>query len=402
MKRASRALVLVLAAVLAASCAPLGARAWSNGGYSADLENPDYGTHDWIADMALTLQTEDVSYLTGTYHTDYLVGTEAPDNPEFIGDSTHHHVYYYSSGALQEDDSAGRAEAMYDLALARLEAGDFSVAAYYIGAMTHYIADVGVFGHTMGAYTDWGTEVHHSDYEEAFEDRLDSLALPPGIVLGNMSAYDAALGLARDTTFGQGDIQTNVWMDANYDWADDTFEASAMASLHGAVSAVAAAVNHLLFEAAYEPPPEPEPEPEPELDPTAPSRPMSLEAYIDDGDVLLMWVPPSDNGGTPIVEYIVYRGNTTDDREVVATVSNLLLKWTDGSVEAGETYHYWVAARNSVGTSELSNEATATVPAADDADGDGYLLPAAVSAALAAIISAAALLLRRRSRGRTR
>ena len=26
---------------------------WSNGGYSADPANPDYGTHDWIAEHAL-------------------------------------------------------------------------------------------------------------------------------------------------------------------------------------------------------------------------------------------------------------------------------------------------------------------------------------------------------------
>jgi len=27
--------------------------AWSNGGFSADPSNPDYGTHDWIAQHAL-------------------------------------------------------------------------------------------------------------------------------------------------------------------------------------------------------------------------------------------------------------------------------------------------------------------------------------------------------------
>ncbi len=29
------------------------ATAWSNGGYSADPTNPDYGTHDWLAEHAL-------------------------------------------------------------------------------------------------------------------------------------------------------------------------------------------------------------------------------------------------------------------------------------------------------------------------------------------------------------
>ena len=31
--------------------------------------------------------------------------------------------------------------------------------------MTHYIADVAVFGHVMGAKSDWGVEMDHSDYE---------------------------------------------------------------------------------------------------------------------------------------------------------------------------------------------------------------------------------------------
>ncbi|MGB9671951.1 MAG: hypothetical protein ACPLZY_02255 [Candidatus Norongarragalinales archaeon] len=29
------------------------ANAWSNGGFSDDPSNPDYGTHDWIAHHAL-------------------------------------------------------------------------------------------------------------------------------------------------------------------------------------------------------------------------------------------------------------------------------------------------------------------------------------------------------------
>ncbi len=378
----------------------MGASAWSNGGYSADLENPDYGTHDWIADMALTLQTYDVSFLEGTYHTDYLVGTEAPDNPEFIGDSTYHHIYYYSSGALQDDSGAERADAMYIAALDRLEAGDFSVAAYYIGAMTHYVSDMGVFGHTMGAYTDWGAEVHHADYEEEFEDRLDSLVLPSGIPLGNSTAYDAALGLAHDITFGAGDIMPNIWMDSNYDWYDGVFEDSAMASLHAAVSAVASAINNLMFEAGYEPPEEPEPEPdpvpEPEPEPTAPTEPARPETYLEDGAVVLIWGIPLDDGGASIIEYIIYRGNTTDSRAKVATVSSITLKWTDGSAEAGHTYYYWVAARNSVGTSDLSDVATATVPADESQD---LLFVAIVSGLVAALASGGALAYRRARKG---
>jgi hypothetical protein len=283
-------LALSLALVAATSCVPAGAAAWGNGGYSSDYDDPDYGIHDWIADEALTMQTANITFLTSTYHSEYLLGTEAPDNPALIGDSINHHVYYYSSGALQDDASAVRAQSLYDLALASLEGGNFSAAAYRIGVMTHYIADLGVFGHTMGADTDWGAEEHHSDYEEAVGEMLGSVSLPSGMELWNMSARDAALGLARNTTFGAGDVRPNVWMDDNYDWANPEFEASAMASLYGSVSAVAAAVNSVLSVSEYEPPPEPAPEPapEPEPEPEPDTPPEPDEEQETDGEPSLL------------------------------------------------------------------------------------------------------------------
>jgi hypothetical protein len=242
-----RCIFVLFALLFVVGTQPL-ARAWSNGGYSSDPDNPDYGTHDWIANRALTIQTRDMTFLTTTYHAKYLLGTEAPDNTAYIGDSTNHHVYYYSSGVIQDDVGADRALAMYQTALGYLTTGDFGNAAYYIGAMTHYIADVGVFGHTMGSTTDWGSEVHHSDYENEFEARLGTIPAP-SIVLGNLAAYTATTGLAYTITFGGGTIKSNVWMDTNYDWSDSIFSASAIASLYASVGAVAAAINHLLIEA---------------------------------------------------------------------------------------------------------------------------------------------------------
>jgi hypothetical protein len=395
-----RGAVFVFAAAVLLTLASACAGAWSNGGYSADPEDPDYGTHDWIADAALDMQSRDVSFLETTYHTTYLLATEAPDNPEYIGDSVEHHVYYYASGSLQDDSSAVRASEMYDLALERLDAGDFSVAAYYIGAMTHYIADMGVFGHTMGAYTDWGAEVHHSDYEEEFESMLGSLPAPPGTGLGNMTAYDAAAGLARDITFGSGDIEPNVWMDDNYDWSDDVFVDSAMASLHASVYAVAAAVNHLLFEWTYEAPDDDGNDDDDDDDDdddggeeaTAPGAPRSLEAYVEDGHVALTWEPPLSDGGEPIIEYWVYRTDATGSRVVASKVSSLTLSWMDEDVQDGGNFTYHVAARNSVGLGDLSEPAMVTISSAQD--GSNPWLVAAASALIAALVSAGAIAVR--------
>ncbi len=222
---------------------------WSNGGYSADPDNPDYGTHDWIANAALQPQTKDVTFLRTTYNSLFLLGTEAPDNPAYIGDTGNHHVYYHSDKTIQDDACADRASSIYASALQYLESDDLDLAAFEVGVMAHYISDVGVFGHTMGAYTDWGAEVHHSDYENGFESRLGSISTP-STTLGDLSAYDATVGLAYKSTFGSGAIKSNSWMDTNYNWAESVFEASAIASLYASVTSVAAAINHLMIEAA--------------------------------------------------------------------------------------------------------------------------------------------------------
>lgn len=224
------------------------AQGWSNGGYSSDETNPDYGTHDWIANAALQPQTKDVTFLKTTYHSLFLLGTEAPDNPVYIGDTGSHHVYYRSNKTLQDDVCADRAASIYASALQYIKSNDLDLAAFEVGVMAHYISDVGVFGHTMGASTDWGAEVHHSDYENGFESRLGSISTP-STSLGNLDAYEATTGLAYKITFGSGTIKSNSWMDANYNWGDPIFEASAMASLYASVTSVAAAINHLMIEA---------------------------------------------------------------------------------------------------------------------------------------------------------
>jgi len=386
---------LAMATTLVA-CAVPSARAWSNGGYSSDPANPDYGTHDWIADEALTMQVIDVTFLSTTYHSRYLIGTEAPDNPDYIGDSTNHHVYYYSGGSVQDDKSAVRASQMYTTALGHLDSGDYYNAAYDIGAMAHYVADVGVFGHTMGIATDWGAETHHSDYEKGIESMIGSLASPSGISLGDEDAHSATLGLAKATTFGQGAINSNVWMDANYDWADQVFVASAMSSLNSSVAAVAAAINHLMIEASPPPPPEVPPSP-PSSPPQVPQPPSSLTASVVDSHVVLAWSDPASDGGAAITGYTILRRAGSDNNPVSTTVPGTSHAWVDETVEKGKTYDYWVFAENSAGLSSMSQLATVTVPG----DASSWGLPIAVSSIITvALASVVAMLWRRKSGGK--
>jgi len=242
-------LLLTLAMIIPRS------HAWSNGGYSSNPNRPDYGTHDWIAEHALDwIPDEQDAWIRERLQL-YLYGTELPDNGGGvggIGDTAKHHIYYRIDGSLQDDSAAVRAQEAYDQALAYLKAEDASNAATSAGVMSHYIADMAVFGHVMGSATDWGAETHHSDYEsrvnaytESYSENFFTLTFDGSLT--NMTAYDAAKDLAYDTTFDLDGDLTCVWMDQHYDWDDSTFRERVNESLNLAVNYVADAVYTLLL-----------------------------------------------------------------------------------------------------------------------------------------------------------
>ena len=235
--------------------------AWSNGGYSADPSNPDYGTHDWIAQHALDwLPYEEKQFILDNLAA-YLYGTELPDNNQAsdgIGDTAKHHIYYDSVEMMTDDAAAVRASTEYVNTLNFLKAEDYSKAAKNAGIMSHYIVDMAVFGHVMGSGTDWGAEMHHSDYETYVNGRTSSYSaqfnsyLSFDGVLTAISAYDAAKNLAYDTTFDfDGDL-TCVWMDQNYDWNNPTFKNRMGESLNLAVNYLADVLYTLYHASAGE------------------------------------------------------------------------------------------------------------------------------------------------------
>jgi hypothetical protein len=142
------------------------------------------------------------------------------------------------------------------LALNFLKAKDYVDAAKTAGAMTHYIADLAVFGHVMGSSTAWRAETHHSDYEDYVNTRTSSYSSSFTTYLsydGNLSiltAYDAALNIAYDTTFGGTNHLTCVWMDTNYNWNNAAFSGRCGQSLNLAVNDVADVLHTIYQEAA--------------------------------------------------------------------------------------------------------------------------------------------------------
>lgn len=234
---------------------------WSNGGFSSDPLNPVYGTHDWLAQHALSwLPTREKQYIVDNLNA-YLYGTELPDNggaPDGIGDTALHHVYYWANASLQDDASAVRAQTEYDVALDCVLSGNTAAASKTLGIMSHYLVDLAVFGHVMGSGTDWGAEVHHSDYETYVDTRTDNYTdefntyLSYDGSLSLISAYDAALLLANDTTFDLNGNLTCTWMDNSYDWSNQTFRDRCGESLNLAVNLLADVLHTFYMQGAYE------------------------------------------------------------------------------------------------------------------------------------------------------
>ncbi len=256
---------------------------WSNGGYSADPSNPDYGTHDWIAQHALDwLPTQEKQYIVDNLAA-YLYGTELPDNNNaavvgHIGDTVKHHVYFWANGSLQDDVAADRAAEEYQVALNLLMTGNFSGAALTAGIMSHYIADVAVFAHVMGANTDWGAETgnNHPNYESYvdtrtndYSDVYNSYLLFDG-ALSTTSAYDAGKNLAFDTTFDGGGTYNCIWMNNNYDTSNPNspYWIRAGESLNLAVNAVTDTLHTLFISSNIQPSPTPTDTPTPTPTPT--------------------------------------------------------------------------------------------------------------------------------------
>lgn len=199
------------------------AYAWSNGGYSIGPSTPKYGTHDYILQKAINMLPLDMKNKIDLTAASY--GTELPDcssGAYCIGDLTRHHVYYKADKTLQDGIGATRAQAEYNLAKSYLQQGNKYQFSLHLGAMSAYLSDLAVFGHTMGAVSVWGAETHHSDYETYVENHISLFPTTFDGAFTTLSAYDGTLKLAKETTFDAG-TYANVWMDDNYNWANPTY-----------------------------------------------------------------------------------------------------------------------------------------------------------------------------------
>ena len=156
---------------------------WHNGG-DQDNQPPKFGAHDYIALKALDRAPAAKVAFIRQRLTTYFIGTEAPDTNKKIPSVTE--GGYHDSGACHcilfaEDLTIKKAHARkrireeFDRAVAALAANKKERAAFFAGAMAHYLGDLSQFHHLMGTESHWGAEDQtlHAVYESAVDRRVD-------------------------------------------------------------------------------------------------------------------------------------------------------------------------------------------------------------------------------------
>ncbi|MHA2364421.1 MAG: M1 family aminopeptidase, partial [Candidatus Hodarchaeales archaeon] len=85
-----------------------------------------------------------------------------------------------------------------------------------------------------------------------------------------------------------------------------------------------------------------------------PSLPRDLTASIQNNKVKLIWQAPLNNGGTKILNYIIYRGDDNENLTEIGSTDQLT--YVDDVVIENNNYYYAIKAVNGLGTGLYSNQ----------------------------------------------
>ncbi|MGA1793566.1 MAG: fibronectin type III domain-containing protein [Thermoplasmatota archaeon] len=88
---------------------------------------------------------------------------------------------------------------------------------------------------------------------------------------------------------------------------------------------------------------------------TIPFQPTSLVAERVGRGIELRWRPPYSDGGSPIINYRIFRGSSLEKMEFYISVGTSL-NYTDTNITGDGVYYYRVSALNSEGEGERSKE----------------------------------------------
>jgi parallel beta-helix repeat protein len=90
-----------------------------------------------------------------------------------------------------------------------------------------------------------------------------------------------------------------------------------------------------------------------------PSEPTNVQANAADSYIVLMWDPPISDGGFPVLNYSIYRGETQGEETYLIKIGNIL-SYNDTDVTNGVTYYYRLIAFNDLGEGLSSQIVNAT------------------------------------------
>ncbi|HYL67299.1 MAG TPA: spherulation-specific family 4 protein, partial [Nitrosopumilaceae archaeon] len=94
---------------------------------------------------------------------------------------------------------------------------------------------------------------------------------------------------------------------------------------------------------------------------SVPSSPAVLTAKTaSSSQINLSWTAPTNNGGSAITNYNIYRSTSSGTETFLVRIGNVL-SYSDTGLSSGTTYFYKVTAVNSAGESTQSNEATTSL-----------------------------------------
>jgi parallel beta-helix repeat protein len=90
-----------------------------------------------------------------------------------------------------------------------------------------------------------------------------------------------------------------------------------------------------------------------------PTPPINLNLTVGNSYVKIQWDPPDSDGGKPVTNYKIYRGEVTEQNELLNEIGNIT-DYNDTTVTNGITYFYRVRAVNEIGDGLFSQEVNAT------------------------------------------
>jgi hypothetical protein len=97
-----------------------------------------------------------------------------------------------------------------------------------------------------------------------------------------------------------------------------------------------------------------------EMEGTIPSEPQNVSATSDDKAISVTWDLPLDDGGLPVLGYIIYRGPSEDNLTRFFELSRMGTQYHNRLLTNGVTYYYAVSAVNGFGEGNRSMVVNAT------------------------------------------